>query len=99
MKLNTNTWHYKVYDFTYDNMLNRENPPAQTNLCQYVQRIIWGSLWWGPLHVLAAASIIAMVIGVTICYYVVGTPIALILGWRPRGINTLSSYGPDYIPY
>jgi hypothetical protein len=42
MIINKNSWHYKIYRWTYWN--NGFGVPNQTNLCQYVQRLFWMSL-------------------------------------------------------
>lgn len=39
MKINTRSWHYRLWEFTYS--LGSRREPAQTSLCAYVQRIIW----------------------------------------------------------
>lgn len=99
MNINRNSWHYKVYNWTYDNFLNVGKAPLQTNLCQYVQRIIWGTLWWSFLHIAATAIIIVMAPTMTIAYYVGGF-FALFVGWRPISIVEFIVDGPsDFVRY
>jgi hypothetical protein len=62
MKINKNSWHYKVWKLTYAG----HSLPRVTNLCSYVQRIIWlglvAQLLFIPLRILALT--LATIIGV-----------------------------------
>jgi hypothetical protein len=70
--INRKAWHYKVYEFTYRHDL----PPRQTNLCQYVRRVVL----MGPLMGVAAAFLLAMMSILVVFHYLLPP----FFGWRPR---------------
>ena len=72
MQIDKSSWHYKVYRWTYS--LWDHYPPVQTNLCQYINRLLWMPL----LNCLAIA--VGGAAGIT--GLLIATPIAMILGWR-----------------
>jgi|HubBroStandDraft_5_1064220.scaffolds.fasta_scaffold12600_2 hypothetical protein len=73
MNINVDSWHYAWYRWTYTCW--KKQPPQRTNLCQYVQRIFWTTLLHIPMGIVAALLLLL--------YYVVLTPFALIIGYRP----------------
>lgn len=50
MIVNSKSWHYKIYGWSYT-LFVEKYPPVKTNLCQYVQRLVI----WVPLMLLATA--------------------------------------------
>src|SRR5271154_2207869 len=40
MQINTNSWHYKLYRFSYIVWGNRSDIPDSTNLCQYCRHTV-----------------------------------------------------------
>lgn len=76
MKINKNSWHYKVYAWTYE-----WGPPSHTNLCSYVQRMFWRSLW----KVLYGTVVYLL-------YFLVMTPVAFLFGNRPSLFDKESSH-------
>jgi len=77
MNININSWHYKWYKWTYS--FYDSDIPEQTNLCQYVNRMVWMSLLIGMISVLFSTF---TVIG-PMCYYLFA-PLLLIIGYRPQ---------------
>ena|SRR5271165_439740 len=55
MILHKNSWHYKLYEFTFSSHIE---VPTTTNLCSYCQRIFWHGLLWFFL-----ASTIIFIVG------------------------------------
>ena len=72
MIINRKAWHHQVYNFTYWYDL----PPRQTNLCQYVRRVVL----MGPIMGATAILLISMLaVGVSFMYL-----FGPIFGWRPK---------------
>lgn len=88
MVINRNSWHYKVYDFTY--LFSRKATPRQTNLCQYVRRFLLLP-WIGILATVMAAF---MVIIIT-CAFTFGP----IFGYVPKTFNPLTFFEHDMHKY
>ena len=61
MKIDKKSWHYKIYKSTYF-WFNEQKIPIETNLCQYVRRIIWGSVFTWLIVPAFLLAIIAVVI-------------------------------------
>jgi len=40
MMIDKNSWHYKVWEWSYTNPICDHYPPSQTNLCSYMRRIL-----------------------------------------------------------
>lgn len=74
MVINTKSWHYRAYDFSY--AMSSRFAPSQTNLCQYVRRI----MFMAPLVGLAFGIFFTFVGLLSLCYLVFGP----IFGWLPR---------------
>lgn len=74
MNINTKSWHYKVYDFSY--AMNPWGPPAQTNLCQYCRRLVFVA----PLLALLMVIMFAFY-GV---FFVIKSLAFLVIGYRPN---------------
>lgn len=72
MIIDKNSWHYQVYSFSY---WNEWNKPKQTNLCQYVRRIVF----MGPIMG-ATALALACLMALTLVVMLVFGPI---LGYAP----------------
>lgn len=76
MNINTKSWHYKFYKFTYkfwDTCV-----PRQTSLCQYVRRIVFMPL----LMLLFLVICLVALIFIYACQLIIA-PFALIVGYRP----------------
>lgn len=54
MKLNRNSWHYKVWAKSFDSYTG---PPASTDLCRYCHRIFWQLVSYAILACLALAAV------------------------------------------
>ena len=78
MIINNKSWHYKLYEYTYSWSIVNNWLPERTNLCQYVQRIIWMGL---VMSVLCYGIILP--IWFTTVYGVL-TPFALLIGKKPK---------------
>jgi uncharacterized membrane protein len=101
MQINTNSWHYKLYRFTYTAL--DSYPPGQTNLCQYVQRTFWGTLLNITIGAFFALGFAVLITGIAklIWHYpliCLGTISAIILWvaivvaflrWRPNRSETV----------
>lgn len=72
MNINTASWHYKVWEFSHFGSF----PPEKTNLCSYVQRIIFVAPAWCLMIGIVAAFCIPI-------YLFVCIPMAAIGGYRP----------------
>jgi hypothetical protein len=97
MQINKNTWHYKVWLWSYEAW--GKNPPNRspfdwderkvanytTNLCTYIQGTFWRIVGW------LLASMVFLP-----CYYFIMTPIALCIGLRPMSpIRAFAGAGKD----
>src|SRR5579872_4422843 len=82
MNINKNSFHYKFYCWTYNFWQTRI--PTTTNLCQYIQRMIWM-----PLFI--AISILSLVV-----LFALYAPIMLLLGQRPANPWTKNAF---FVPY
>lgn len=89
MHINKNSWHYKVYNFTY-NVYDR---PSRTNLCSYLKRVILVA----PLHLLMYIIVSLGIVGMLL---IVLIP-ALLVGFRPTGVPFISNskYEDSYTQY
>ena len=83
MQLDKNTWHYRVWNWTHVGPT-----PIATNLCSYVQRIIWLPILYGLVGLIFYTV-------VPLFFYLIATPIGLLFGYRPGvwaidplGLNT-----------
>lgn len=84
MIINTNSWHYKLWCWTYTNNVVDKYPPLQTNLCSYVQRMFWIPLYW----FLAYATTIILLLGLAVSI-VGGLGYLEYLGWSHHFSSTL----------
>jgi hypothetical protein len=66
MQINTNSWHYKWWRWTY--WFYNSSEPTRTNLCRYTQRIFWVTL--GTL-------ILGSAIAVCLCVIVSGIAVGI----------------------
>ena len=82
MNINKNAWHYNFYCWTYNFWETRI--PTQTNLCQYIQRMIWMTLFITLCMVACTVLVI------------VYAPLFLIIGWRPSNPWTTKSFFVQY---
>jgi hypothetical protein len=71
MVINKKSAHYRLYAWTYDAMDHGYAVPEHTNLCQYVQRMVWMT----PV-VLGYKLLVAIV-------YTILTPFVFLFGGRP----------------
>lgn len=69
MIINKNSWHYKFWSWTYTNRWFDEYPPTQTNLCSYVQRMLWTPLYLLILTVFFLAVALTLVGGTVFLEY------------------------------
>lgn len=89
MQINKNSWHYKVYGWTYEHSFCI---PERTNLCQYVQRIVLGSVGIClRFAFLSVANIVALI------FYVILMPFALFFGYLPTLFS--QKHGEIFTPY
>ena len=82
MIINTNSWHYKVYSFTYF----LSSPPKQTNLCQYVRRFLYLPFW--AVLMLILALCLALIVA---CAFLLGP----VFGYVPRSWNPFKFFDSD----
>jgi hypothetical protein len=73
LQINKNTWHYKLYCWTYTTYEGECFIPTNTNLCQYLNRIFWMTIWC------------ALISATTLVIYATLTPIVFLFGFRPAG--------------
>lgn len=71
MKINTNSWHYHVYGYTY----KYKEIPLTTNLCQYLRRIFFVAPFIAVLLTILYAAMFAIVM--------FGGILGLFIGYRP----------------
>jgi hypothetical protein len=76
MKINKNSWHFRIYNWTYSAW--DRGTPRKTNLCSYVQRI----LWIPPLTALFAVTLGSILVAANILAALFVTPV----GFRPKNI-------------
>jgi hypothetical protein len=60
MKLNTNSWHYKMW---YDSFDYHETIPKNTDLCRYCHRVFWRLMVYAFLYLSIAALAFLLVYG------------------------------------
>lgn len=72
MQLDKNSFHYKVWAWTHVGPT-----PIATNLCSYVQRIIWLPILYGLVGLIFYTV-------VPVAFYLVATPIGVLFGYRPN---------------
>lgn len=75
MVVNKNSWHYKVYDFSYALSLKNQ-PRDRTNLCQYMRRL----LFVAPIIGFLCAFMFCFAAVMVLCFYLFGP----IFGWVPK---------------
>lgn len=69
MIINKNSWHYKFWSWTYTNRLEEKYPPSQTNLCSYVQRMIWIPLSYLMMALVVLAALLMIIGGAALLEY------------------------------
>lgn len=65
MKINKDSWHYKVWNSTFDSTFDRYNiTPTDTDLCRYCHRIFWRLVMYtfGSATLLSAIGILAWLV-------------------------------------
>lgn len=87
MIIDINSWHYKVYSFTYS---FSGQPPEHTNLCQYVRRL--------PLAPLVAIVIVIIYVIMSVII-ISGLIFGPIVGYLPRTWNPFKFFEHDMIQY
>lgn len=60
MKLNKNSWHYKLWDDSFDAYTSR---PVSTDLCRYCHRVFWQLMFWAFVSVCGIGLLWAFVYG------------------------------------
>lgn len=66
MEIRTNTWHYKVWKFTWS--INEEDMPERTSLCRYIWRILLLPVPMGTLFLfLVGFATVAFLVGNILC--------------------------------
>jgi hypothetical protein len=81
MIINTSSWHYKIYNYTY----GLGEPPKQTNLCQYVRRLALA-----PFILTVFGLISIFVATLVVCIFIM----APLVGYLPTSLNPIKIY--DY---
>lgn len=61
MKLNTNSWHYKLWDNSFGN----DYRPKSTDLCHYCHRVFWQIVYYAMLGSMIAAIVVFGLYAVT----------------------------------
>ena len=87
MNINTKSWHYKLYAWTYYTW--GSYPSIATNLCEYTQRLFWVSL----LTFLFRGFMLAMFVAFMPVMFVFGMrPIDPRNGWMDRPFGPFVGY-------
>lgn len=91
MHINKNSWHYKLYRYTYS--FFNDFAPKHTNLCSYTQRIFWVTLIIGLIYFFLGLCVAV--------YYGLISPVMFIFGKRPINIfaEDALNNGPIFVPY
>lgn len=87
MVINKNTTHYKLYVWTYEAAGRGYRLPERTNLCQYVQRLIWMT----PLVLLYKLMVLTV--------YTILLPIVFLFGFAPNYSKALANNELYYHPF
>lgn len=69
MIINKNSWHYRLWSWTYTNSLEDKYPPSKTNLCSYVQRIVGIPLFYLLLFSFIITIVLGILVGIGIVEY------------------------------
>jgi hypothetical protein len=83
VRLNTNSWHYKMWKGSFG---YHENVPRSTDLCRYCHRVFWQLVMRAMLGIMIAALLWMVVYGGLYQGLILHTKIALIVGGTIAGI-------------
>lgn len=105
MQVRTNTWHYRLYRFGF--VSDAPKVPNETNLCRYVQRIVFGVptrlIKYMAMGVIMAVVVVIALVIAAICCVAVGVMNVVTIGVGygvvyPDGDNLAGNQIPFKIP-